>query len=340
MTTVTYLYDIEGWALHDIGLWMQERFATEGIEVRCVDAARWHAAPEPTDVIYPSYTGLVVPGFNYRRWAGRVITTVHDPCEISHFQDRSSWQRWPLRPLPIDTVDALSAISAELVEVIAGRYGYPVLRTRTWPSQAARIRAKGQSREPVGAIRLFASTNADAYFSRSVTRARLRRIGAFTRGHDGRLDLRQIAAVAVRRHRKNIPLLRRVARFARSLPGTSTQVTAGEGAALPRVDYEAALDRCTVYLCTSTMEGGPLPVMEAVLAGAAVLSTGVGQVAEWVEHGRTGFICDGFPDFRRALSAYARDQGLLVNHQHAAMEVAAARRAPDIGPWMDFVLGR
>lgn len=340
MTTVTYLYDIEGWALHDIGLWLQEQLAHAGIDVRCMDAAQWHAAPETTDVVYPSYTGLLVPGFNYRRWAGRVISTVHDPFEISYFQDRMSWQRWPLRPLPIDSVDALSAISAELVQIIAGRYGYEAVRTRTWPSQAARIRAKGEAREPDGAIRLFSSTNADAYFSRWVTRARLRRIGAFTRGHDGRLDLRQIAAVFVHRHRKNIPLLRRVERFARAIPGTSVQVTAGEGSALPRANYEAALHRCTVYLCTSTMEGGPLPVMEAVLAGAAVLSTPVGQVTEWVEHGRSGFICDGFRDFRRALEAYGRDPALLVSHQHAAMEVAGARRAPDIGPWMEFVLGR
>ena len=112
MTRVTYLYDIEGWALHDVGLWMQERLAPAGITVHCVDAAQWHALPEPTDVLYLSFTGLVRPEFDYRRWTGRVVTTVHDPCEISHFQDRMSWKRWPLRPLPLDDVDAISAISA------------------------------------------------------------------------------------------------------------------------------------------------------------------------------------------------------------------------------------
>lgn len=339
MTRVTYLYDIEGWALHDIGLWMQEHLAPEGVTVRCMDSARWHAAPEQTDVIYPSFTGLVVPGFDYRRWAGRVISTVHDPCEISHFQDRMSWKRWPLRPLPLDAIDALSAISDELVDVVTHRYGYPATRTPTWPSNAERIRATGQVRDPVGAIRLFASTNAESHFSRRAIRNRLRRLPTYCRGHDARIDLRQFAALAVRRHRKNIPLLCRVAHFARSLPGASVQVTTGEHGVLPRHEYEAALHRSTVYLCTSTMEGGPLPVMEAVLAGAAVLSTPVGQVTEWVEDGRSGFICENLGEFRRALARYSKNPDLLVSHQRAAKEIAGARRCPDLEPWMELVLG-
>lgn len=340
MTRVTYLYDIEGWALHDIGLWMQERFAPAGITVRCMDAAQWHADPERTDVIYPSFTGLLRPDFDYRRWAGRVISTVHDPCEISYFQDRMSWKRWPLRPLPLDAIDALSAISDELVDVVTHRYGYPATRTPTWPSGAERIRATGLVRDPVGAIRLFSSTNADAHFSRWAIRRRLGRLSAFSRGHDGRFEPRQLAALAVRRQRKNIPLLRRVARVAESLPGASVQLTIGEHGLLPRGEYEAALHRCTVYICTSSMEGGPLPVMEAVLAGAAVLSTPVGQVAEWVDDGRNGFICENFNEFSRALARYSKDPAVLVSHQRVAMEIARARQSPEIGPWMDFVIGQ
>lgn len=340
MTRVTYLYDIEGWALHDIGLWMQERFAAAGITVKCMDAAQWHADPEPTDVIYPSFTGLVQHGFNYRRWASRVVSTVHDPCEISYFQDRTSWKRWPLRPLPLDSIDAISAISDELVDVVTHRYGYSATRTPTWPSAAERIRAVGQRREPGGVIRLFSSTNADAYFSRWAIRRRLGRLTAYTLGHDGRIDLRQAAALIVRRQRKNIPLLRRVARFAESLPDASVRLTLGQPGLLPRADYEAALHRSTVYLCTSSMEGGPLPVMEAVLAGAAVLSTPVGQVAEWVEHGRSGFMCENFRAFRDALARYSKNPALLVSHQRVAMEIAAARRAPDIEPWIEFVVGK
>lgn len=340
MTRVTYLYDIEGWALHDIGLWMREHLAPEGIVVRCVDAARWYATPEPTDVIYPSFTGLVRPGFNYRRWAGRVVSTVHDPCEISYFQDRMSWQRWPLRPLPLDSLDALSAISDELVDVVTKRYGHPAARTPTWPSRGERIRMTGQAREPDGAIRIFASTNAEAHFSHWAVRRRLGQLAIYSRGHDGRIDLRQLAAIAVRRQRKNIPLLRRVARLAESLPGASVQLTIGEQGLLPRGEYEAAMHRSTVYLCTSSMEGGPLPVMEAVLAGAAVLSTPVGQVAEWMEDGRSGFICENFREFRGALTRYSKNPALLVRHQRAAMEIALARRSPDIRPWVDFVVGQ
>ena len=88
------------------------------------------------------------------------------------------------------------------------------------------------------------------------------------------------------------------------------------------------------------MEGGPLPVMEAVLAGAAVLSTPVGQVAEWMEDGRSGFICDNYREFRRALARYSTDPDLLIRHQRAAMDIARASRPPDIETWLEFVLGR
>lgn len=46
------------------------------------------------------------------------------------------------------------------------------------------------------------------------------------------------------------------------------------------VDFYSALD---VFLCHSTVEGGPLPVIEALACGTPVISTDVGQVSEWFE---------------------------------------------------------
>lgn len=336
---VTYLYNIEGWALHDIGLWLADALRPAGIDVECIESDAWHAQPRETDTLYLSYSGLAVPAFDYRRWCSRLVMTVHDPAEVSHFEDRADWMRWPMRPLPLHLFDDVSAISDELVTVFRTQYDTPVLRTATWPSRAAVIRSRGAARVPSPELRVFSSTNAEATFSRWNMRRRLRRIPSYLHDQRGALSMRQLLAVAVRRRRKNIPLLRRVGRAVEAIPGARADLAIGPGAVMSRDAYEDALLGATVYLCTSTMEGGPLPVMEAVLAGAAVVSTPVGQVAEWVEEGRNGRICGGYREFVLAMQDYARRPSVLVAHQRASMEIAASRHPPDLEPWVRLVTG-
>ncbi len=86
------------------------------------------------------------------------------------------------------------------------------------------------------------------------------------------------------------------------------------------------------------MEGGPLPVMEAVLAGLAVVSTPVGQVADWVEDGRNGFIVEDEAGMRAALERYAKDRQLLARHRTRSREIAASFRPPIAG-WLEFLRG-
>ncbi len=336
---VTYLYNIEGWAIHDVGKWVQTTLAPRGISVHCQLSADWHANPQPADVVHIGYSAMYRPWFDYRRWAGRVTLTIHDPCEVSHFEDRASWQRWPLRSLRFEQVDAISVISDELAELFHTRYGRGVIRTATWPSRADAIRLTGQLRSPGREVRLFASTNAEAHYAPQDMLERLRRVRTYLFDEHDRLAPRQLLGLGVRRRRKNIPLLREVAQFAAAMSGAEVDLTVGRSALRTRDAYERALAGCTVYACTSTMEGGPLPVMEAVLAGAAVLSTPVGQVAEWVEDGRNGWICRDLRDFRRALHEYARNPNQLVAHQRASMEIAAAKAPPSADGWYRLVTG-
>jgi len=52
-------------------------------------------------------------------------------------------------------------------------------------------------------------------------------------------------------------------------------------------EFYSSLD---YYVCTSRIEGGPYPVLEAMSCGAVVLSTPVGQVPEIICHGENGFL--------------------------------------------------
>ena len=100
----------------------------------------------------------------------------------------------------------------------------------------------------------------------------------------------------------------------------------------------ARLAAADVYVCTSYMEGGPLPVMEAVLAGLAVITTPVGQTAEWVRDGESGFVCRTYAEVERAARRYVEDRGLLRAHQARAREVGAAK-AFDAAGWAAFFRG-
>ena len=51
-----------------------------------------------------------------------------------------------------------------------------------------------------------------------------------------------------------------------------------------------AMQRADVFVVSSFMEGVPVVLMEAMAVGVPVIATGVGGMAELVEHGVNGFV--------------------------------------------------
>jgi glycosyltransferase involved in cell wall biosynthesis len=87
---------------------------------------------------------------------------------------------------------------------------------------------------------------------------------------------------------------------------------------LPSMEYLQLLDRYNCYLCTSWQEGGPLPVIDAIHRGCAVLTTPVGQTDEWVEHGGNGFFCTSEQEFMGHIRWLAsHPEGLLACRQRS-----------------------
>jgi len=69
---------------------------------------------------------------------------------------------------------------------------------------------------------------------------------------------------------------------------------------LPREELVPLYNQSQTYMCTSSWEGGPQPLLEAGACGLALISSRVG----YAEHGLidgNGFICDGFDEFVEAL---------------------------------------
>ena len=62
--------------------------------------------------------------------------------------------------------------------------------------------------------------------------------------------------------------------------------------AVPHDEVPALLREHGILLLTSRYEASPTVVKEALRAMRPVVSTDVGDVADWLEQDRTGFICD------------------------------------------------
>lgn len=58
-------------------------------------------------------------------------------------------------------------------------------------------------------------------------------------------------------------------------------------------DIEGIYPHCDAVLLTSTVEGMPMCILEAMRAGRAVIATAVGGVPELIEHSRTGYLLKG-----------------------------------------------
>ncbi|HET9132888.1 MAG TPA: glycosyltransferase [Gemmatimonadales bacterium] len=340
MTSVLYLCDQRDWALESIGRWLAESLEGDGIRLEILTVAEWRRAPRRADVIYAAFSTILLTSTDLRGWCDRLVTTVHDPCELSRFDDCDDWRRLPMRPHQLHRVDAVSAISAELCEVLRDAYDLDAVRTPTWSPQAEWIRTRRRLRvdhEP-GAIQAFSSSKLD---DRLPVAWRLRRLIGWPlllRDQRGRLDARQLAAVLVRRSRKRVDRLHAIADAVRP-DLVRCRFVVGDAARRPWEEYAADLLASDVYVCTSTMEGGPLPVLEAVMAGVVVLSTPVGQVSDWVEDGRSGYLCRTVDEFVTRLHAYATDRDLLAAHRARAREIADALQPPDIRVWRRFLLG-
>jgi hypothetical protein len=337
--TVTYLYDAEGWALHNVGLSLQ-RAAIENrwpFDVRLAHVEGFLNTPWSTDVLCLSYLGLFNAGFPYRTWAGELICTVHDPSELSSFTNTFDWKEYPLKGVSLGAFDRVSATSQEVCDTIQRAFGVITFRTPTFPhtnptSDIIRLS------ETDSIVRFTSSTRGKKFASASELYWRLRGLSAYLRDSNGCFNASLLRSVFILTNRKNIAELERVGRVVQRAGNGQCAFSTGAGSLRSHTEYLAELASSDVYVCTSYMEGGPLPVMEAVLSGLAVISSPVGQVEDWVEHGRSGYICRSSRDFEAAALAYLRNPALLREHQARAIEIGAQRRFA-ASEWLAFLNG-
>ena len=347
MIRVAYVCRPNGWSLHNVGRSLVAPMATAGVAVEIVDTDAWHARPTPADVVLMAHTVFHRPGFRYRDHAPVLAAVVHDPDEVSTFYDRLDWAREPLHHAPeFALYDRIATCSQEMAGVLRERYGLPVWRAATFPHSAASVVAAGaeaRAAEPArvpGAPVRFASM---AYGPvRTPWPAVLLRLAAprfWTTDERGRVDLRQARSALVRMHRKNVPWIARLGRALDRDPRAAVDFRFGRRLEqMGEAGYTARLAAADSYVCLSTMEGGPLPVMEAVLAGLAVVTTPVGQTAEWVRDGENGRVVRTYAEALAAVRLYLDRPEMLAAHRARSREIAGGKRFDTAG-WLAFFRG-
>ncbi len=158
-----------------------------------------------------------------------------------------------------------------------------------------------------------------------------------------------IVAVAGLRPQKNLALLIRVfARLKACCPLHLLLVGDGEQEAMlrqlveqlglsqrvhflgVRADVADVLNACDLFALSSSWEGTPMAIMEAMASGLPVVSTAVGGVPELVQHGYSGFLVppDDEGALREALQQLLNDAEL--RHQMGLQALEYARTHFDI----------
>ncbi|MEI7766681.1 MAG: glycosyltransferase [Phycisphaerae bacterium] len=128
--------------------------------------------------------------------------------------------------------------------------------------------------------------------------------------------------------RKNYELLRQIHRECR-IPGVTF---AQKLSHRPISDehYRQLLDHSQIYLCTSYQEGGPLPAMDAMLRGQAVLTTPVGQIQELVQVSGCGYICTTAGEFLDKLHWLSQHPDALLAMRLKALQAITSLRSAEI----------
>lgn len=101
-------------------------------------------------------------------------------------------------------------------------------------------------------------------------------------------------------------------------------------------EFATAYALMDVYWCTSTIEGGPVPVLEAMASGVCVLATKVGMVPDVMNADDVGRMLP-FND----AEAFARETAALRENpaRQQAMGIAAAQRIREYFDWSHTATG-
>lgn len=293
--TMLYVYDVEDWSIHNVGkLWFSSLQSIDTTFVREQQLTTDNL--DDFDVVWFGYLHLFLDTITRiplkRRDLTRWVVAIHDPGEL--FPVREDW-----RSLMHKSLSPHRRLEFRHVLRLLFRVGHVV----TTSTELQVILSSYGLRPHL----LPTCSTLPARPSSSITTTKC-----------------DVLSVFAPVERKNLPLLRDTMAFCQKTLHLRADTKEGR-ISLPEEEYVQLLDRHEVYLCTSYQEGGPLPAMDAMLRGAVVVTTPVGQIQDIVQDGVNGFLCTDNDDFRRAMTILSKDLSFLHAMRLRSLETAKQR---------------
>jgi glycosyltransferase involved in cell wall biosynthesis len=314
--TFLYVYDTEGWAIHQVGKTWQA--ALQGIAN--FDMMTMAEARRLTDAQLDAYRGFVL-GYTTlldgRAYGGLQPLDVSTPgfwkasvrearIALGWFQDQSPAAR---------RLRFGYAVLHDPMEVFPQRIDWR--ECRPWLSRVRRFQQVAVTSNEMS--ELLVQARIAATVVPTIPDVKLREPGEI------HLDRVRPLSVCADYPRKNVPMLRRIAAQWSSRQDSAPMSLRVGRSSLTRDEYTDLLDRHNLYVCTSWQEGGPLPLMEAACRGHAILSTKVGSVDRWLVHGENGYYCSTETEFLEGLDSLARSPEKLRAMRLASLRIARDR---------------
>jgi Glycosyl transferases group 1 len=295
-----YLYDIEGWAVNNVGkLWLDE---IPNLQVTFMQFKHFTRADFARfDFVWFGYLDLFIQHYCEARLGptdlSKSVVSVHDPREL--FPQNADWKQCtqvaPLRWWSVSSwywATRLSILQTSHHVITASNELHTVLGSNGVPA--------------------FLIPTTSLLSPRNVAELRTEKCEALSICND--------------LPRKNLSMMRRIQTYCDDTGLAPFDIKLGS-ILLPLEEYTSLIDDHEIYICTSYQEGGPIPAMDALRRGCVVLSTPVGQIQDLIADGENGFICRTTDDFVEALRVLASDLPLLHKMRINALETLERDRS-------------
>lgn len=299
---ILYIYDVEDWAIHNVGRYWSGLLGSKYVFTFCHISKLREFSFADYDWIFWGYSKLRFSalmsqgGARHELYrilfdkldlygktafgAGRkFITVVHDPCEL--YLMKPSWKDETGDTRHLFAFSRIAVASSEMQHLLM-ELGHLTAKINT------------ESLLPVRDSNEIATED----------------LAVFSKVADS--------------PRKNIPLMREIQSV--TAPACSKFDIRVGHQIIDNTAYIRLIDSYNCYICTSWQEGGPLPLRDAQKRGCVVLTTRVGQTDEWVEDGVNGFFCDTRDQFVEKVRLLSSDRITLREMRLNTLAAVAASR--------------
>ncbi len=285
---ILYIYDVEFWAIHNVGIFWS-KLINDYYDFTFIPLEKYENIDKSKyDYIWWGYSLLInsiLPKYRIRKVIPKVIikklllpynniSVIHDPCEL--FPQKEHWKQSSPQLNHLKWFNKFAVISNEMQHILSN-YEYDCLKINT--DSLLSIRKKNDL------------INKD--------------LNCFSKAYDY--------------PRKNIQLFNEIKEYFKGnikLNGYFGRILLSEK------EYIELIDKHNCYICTSWQEGGPLPIMDAIKRGCVILSTKVGQTDEIIKDGYNGFYCTSYDDFLDKIAYLNNNNSTLFQMQSNSLKMA------------------